>query len=112
MAFVGAIYKADELRNTNWARPHLFYSLFSVVAHALFGVGGLPPDERPKLKKGDEGRWRVALDEISAQYDANTGPDVGIVPPDYARFIDFARRRTTDTEARVERAKFVLGKLR
>jgi hypothetical protein len=111
MAYLGAIYKAEELRNTNWARPHLFYSLFSVVAHALFGVGGLPSEGRPKLTKGTESRWRTVLDEISAQYDANTAADAEGVPPDYARFIDYARRRTTDTEARVERAKFIIGKL-
>lgn len=111
MAFIGAIYKAEEIKNTNWARPHLFYSLFSVVAHALFGVGGLPVDQRPELTEARKGHWRSVLDEISAQYDANTSADAGAVPPDYARFIDYARRRTTDTEARVERAKFLLGKL-
>jgi hypothetical protein len=111
MKFVGAIYKAEELKNTNWARAHLFYSLFTVIAHSLFGIGGLPPEQRPPLTDETTSHWRIVLDEISAQYDINTSPDAAEVPADYARFIDYARRRTTDTEARIERAKFVLGKL-
>jgi hypothetical protein len=111
MAQVGAIYPSVELGNTNWARPHLFYSLFSVVSHALFGVGGLSDQPRPRLEKLNQGHWRSALDEISARYDSYTEEGATEVPADYARFIDYARRRTTDTEARVERAKFIIGKL-
>jgi hypothetical protein len=111
MALVGGIYKADEMGNTNWARPHWFYSLFSVVAHALFGVGGLSDQGRPVLNDARKGHWRSVLDEISAQYDIYTAEDAQDVPQDYTRFIDYARRRTTDTEARIERAKFIIGKL-
>ena len=107
MANLGAIYPSSELGNTNWARPHLFYSLFSVAAHALFGVQGLADAPRPTLSHTTQGRWRSALDEISAQYDLYTEDGVTDVPRDYAKFIDYARRRTTDTEARAERAKFM-----
>lgn len=111
MAFIGAIYKAEDLRNTIWARPHLFYSLFSVVAHALFGVGGIVA-ARPPLNEARENHWRIVLDEISALYEEYTAEDVEEIPHEYARFIDFARRRTTDTAARAERANFIAGKLR
>jgi hypothetical protein len=111
MANIGAIYPSSELGNTNWTRPHLFYSLFSVVSHALFGVGGLTAVPRPHLDPSAQGRWRAALDEISALYDSYTEEGATEVPTDYARFIDYARRRTTDTEARIERAKFIIGKL-
>jgi hypothetical protein len=111
MAHIGGIYKAEELRNTNWSRPNLFYSLFCVVGHALCGVGNLPENQRPALDEHKKGHWRSVLDEISAQYDLYTAENVKDVPADYAHFLDFARRRTTDSEARVERAKFIISKL-
>ena len=111
MTNLGSIYSADELKNTNWARSHLFYSLFCATAHSLFGVGGLSDAPRPTLNDARKGHWRVVLDEISAQYDIYTAEEEEDIPHDYARFIDFARRRTTDTDARVERAKFILAKL-
>lgn len=111
MSYIGGMYPAEELKNTNWARPHLFYSVFCAVAHALLGVGGLPTEMRPGLDEAKKSHWRIVLDEISAQYDLYTAENAGDVPQDYARFIDYARRRTTDTDARVERAKFILGKL-
>lgn len=111
MGYIGAIYSSGELVNTNWSRPHLFYSLFSVASHALFGVGGLSNMPRPILDDSTQSHWRSCLDEISAQYDAYTEDGVTDVPDDYAKFIDYARRRTTDTEARIERAKFILRKI-
>lgn len=110
MAYIGEIYPAEELKNTNWSRPHLFYSLFSVVAHALFGVGALP-DERPALDETKKSQWRGILDEISARYDLFTDDGAKDIPQDYADFIDYSRRRTTDTEARVKRGQFILSKL-
>ena len=118
MAQIGSIYSADEISNTNWARPHLFYTLFSVVAHSLVGVNRLvenarPPlhSRRPSLTTATRGTWRATLDEISAQYDLYTVAGTEDIPSDYAKFIDYARRRTTDTESRVERAKFLINKL-
>ncbi|BDC49806.1 hypothetical protein F183_A21220 [Bryobacterales bacterium F-183] len=111
MAHIGGIYKADDLKNTNWCRPHLFYSMFATVAHSLFGVGQLPAELRPSLNDARRGHWRGVLDEVSAQYDMYTDEGVEDVPADYLRFIDFARRRTTDTDARIERSKFMLSKL-
>jgi hypothetical protein len=118
MKSIASIYGSDELPSTNWARPHLFYTLFSVVAHALIGVKRLAENSRPLLdqnrpvfSKKSAPHWRAILDEISAQYDVYTQPGIEDVPPDYASFIDYARRRTTDTESRVERAKFLIRRL-
>jgi len=111
MKFIGAIYSADEIENTNWSRLPLFYTLFSVVAHALFGIRNLPHDRRPSLIQGGESRWRSILDEISAQYEVFSESEADQVPPGFAKFIDYSRRHTTDTEARVERANFVIESL-
>jgi hypothetical protein len=53
--------------------------------------------------------WRIGLDELSALYDKYTEENDEDVPAVFARFINYAQRRTTDTEARRERARFVLN---
>ena len=108
MQYIGAIYPAADLKNTNWSRPHWFYTLFTCVAHALEPVDGLQAAPRPPLDQSTTLLWRGELDEISALYDQYTENNEDDVPAVFARFINYAQRRTTDTEARVERAKFVL----
>lgn len=62
MKIVGAIYAAKDLANTNWARPHWFYTLFTCVAHSLFGIEPLDTEgvQKPDIAKHAE--WRIALD--------------------------------------------------
>jgi hypothetical protein len=111
MAYVGAIYPPENIRSTNWARQHWFYTLFTVVAHALRPLKGLEDIHPPALTDDDVERWRVALDDISAKYDEFTADGAPDAPRDLQQFIDFARRRTTDTEARLERARYVLRQI-
>ncbi|MDH3028642.1 DUF262 domain-containing protein [Methylobacterium fujisawaense] len=109
MKYVGAIYPASDLKNTNWSRPHWFYTLFTCVAHALSPLQGLPDDMRPDISEGGVIVWRAELDQLSALYDRYTERTNEDVPAAFARFINYAQRRTTDTEARRERGKFVLA---
>lgn len=112
MSYVGQIYPAEELANTNWSRIQLFYSLFTAIGHGLYNLQGLNPDLRFAVNSNTVGRIRVCLDEISAKYDTYSedldNPDV---PIDYREFIDRSRRRTTDTGSRVVRANFICTKL-
>jgi hypothetical protein len=113
MSYIGEIYDPEELANTNWARVHWFYSLFTVAAHGIVGLKGLDSNLRPSVKSSQLRRWRVRLDEISAKYDQYTEADGdGQTPPKaYADFIDRSRRRTTDTASRVLRANFICKQL-
>jgi hypothetical protein len=111
MALIGAIYPAPQLKNTNWARPHWFYTLFTAVAHSIKGLDGIVEAPRPPIELADIPRWRAALDEISARYDELTAEDAEEVPQVWARFINYAQRRTTDSDARRERAKFLLARV-
>tara|TARA_R110002049_G_scaffold229354_4_gene401442 strand:- start:1328 stop:2389 length:1062 start_codon:yes stop_codon:yes gene_type:complete len=109
MKFIGAIYPPQDLKSTNWSRPHWFYTLFTCVAHSQRGLAGLEGAPRPELDDKKIMIWRGELDEISARYDQYTENSDEDVPAVFARYINFAQRRTTDTEARRERAKFVLN---
>ena len=66
---------------------------------------------RPVLNEGRIVAWRGVLDELSARYTLYTEEAADNVPVRFARFINYAQRRTTDTEARKERSKFVLSHL-
>lgn len=113
MSYIRAIYSPEDIAQTNWARAHLFYTLFTVIGHCLYGLEGLDPDLRVSLTEKLTGRFRVVLDEISLRYDQVADElDSDSVPEDYKRFIDVSRRRTTDTAARVGRANFVCEKLK
>lgn len=113
MSYIGEIYPPEEIANTNWSRIHLFYTLFTSIGHFLFGVKGISSDLRITITPRDVRKIRVRLDEISAIYDEVAAHlEDENFPLDYKTFIDYSRRRTTDTTARIERANFVCGKLK
>ena len=108
MQLIGAIYPPADLKNTNWSRPHWFYTLFTCVTHSQTPLVGFDEMARPRLAANTVQHWRIELDELSALYDQYTEKNAKDVPQEFARYINYAQRRTTDTEARKERARFVL----
>lgn len=109
MQYIGAIYPSDQLKRTNWSRKHWFYTLFTCIAHSQVILKGLEEIPQPILSSKNLVSWRSELDEISARFDQYTGRDAENVPASFARFINFSQRRTANTEARIERARFVLS---
>lgn len=111
MAKLNQIYKADNLRLTNWRRVHLFYTLFSVVAHGLFGVSRFNA-QRPPMDDASVTAIRVRLDDISQRFDEYTNRAFGgEVPRNFGTFIDQSRRATTDLSTRTGRAEFLCDML-
>jgi len=112
MSYIGAIYPSSQISLTNWSRVHLFYTLFTVVGHALYGLKNFSKAPRPKLTAGNVGKVRVILDDISSRYDLYTESKIEeSIPKDWAIFIERSRRATTDTGARLDRTKFVCDQL-
>lgn len=112
MRYISSIYPSEEIQHTNWSRIHLFYTLFTSIAHLQFGLTGLDPSLRKQFMQHQIGKIRVRLDEISSTYDdvaANMEDDTK--PENYKRFITWSRRGTTDTTTRINRANFVCEKL-
>lgn len=110
MAYVGALYPADELKGTNWARVHFFNSLFCAVAHCKFGLPEAKDIPRHKLTDKNVKIVRAALDEITAQYDAAT-IDGAKPAKQLVKFIDSSRRATTDASTRRDRVEFICSRL-
>jgi len=112
MSYIGEIYPSGEMAPTNWKRIQLFYTLFTTLAHGLYGLKNLEDVDRPPVKKNLVGKLRNEFDNISLFYDQYTKiKDQNDVPPNYRVFIDFARRGTTDTAARIGRTKFICERL-
>ncbi|PHS00186.1 MAG: hypothetical protein COA80_03000 [Leeuwenhoekiella sp.] len=104
MSVIGEIYSPSDLKNTNFSRIHLFYSLFCAIAHCLYSVNGL--ENAPKIDvRNNIKKVRVRLDEISSRYDEDDESE------DYQKFIDYSRRATTDTSRRIFRSEFLCKKL-
>ena len=107
MTYIGSIYPSPEIKNTNWKRIHLFYTLFTAIGHLLYGLNGLDETYRTQINKNKVGKLRIILDELSSRYDYYTEETNIDIPPDFNQFINYSRRATTDTPARVYRANFV-----
>ncbi|PPK98238.1 DUF262 domain-containing protein [Parapedobacter indicus] len=112
MTYLGTIYPPQELANTNWKRPQLFYTLFVSLGHLLFRINGLNQDNLVSINEKSIGKLRTILDEVSSKYDFYTEEKEIDVPSDYKEFIEYTRRGTTDTAARVSRSNFLCQKLK
>lgn len=113
MSYIGTIYPALDLAQTNWRRPQLFYSLFTSIGHLLYGLKGLDKKFKFKINEKMIGKIRIGLDQISARYDEiSEDMDNENFPKDFKNFINYSRRGTTDTIARRSRANFICKKLK
>ncbi len=111
MSYIGEIYPNADMKGTNWKRIHLFYSLFTAIAHFLGGIENIEV-KRISIRPTNIGKMRVTLDEVSARYDEYTHSNYsGETPDDFAEFIDKSRRATTDTGSRKFRTEFICKKI-
>jgi hypothetical protein len=112
MSYLSSIYATGDIQQTNWSRIHLFYTLFTSIAHLQFGLAGIDPALTKKFRQQQIGKIRVRLDQISATYDdVAANMEDASKPADYKRFITWSRRGTTDTATRMNRTTFVCEKL-
>ena len=102
---ITALYP-EGLESTEFSRPHLYYSLFTAVAHCLFGLPGMQEK-------------RVALDTDAAVETARNGldrvgelfatKDLATLSRDEQEFIQDSRRATTDEKVRKRRTAYLLS---
>jgi hypothetical protein len=112
MTYLGAIYSPEDIANTNWSRIHLFYTLFTSIAHCLHGLNGVDANTRAKFSQKDIPVLRIALDQLSGEYDrVAANPEDKTISKDLRDFLDRSRRRTTDTGARNFRTEFVCKRM-
>lgn len=102
IAAIAKIYP-EGLSDTEFRRPHLFYSLFTAVGHRELGIPGLP-DPPPNGYSSPEAA-RNALERVEEIFAAT---DLEDLSKDEVGFLRDSRRATTDEKVRVQRSMFLL----
>ena len=95
----------EGLSSTEFRRPHVFYSLFTTVAHCLYGLPNLPEPRKDIDGKAREA-VRNALDKVEEIFDVE---DITRLSKDERQFLDDCRRATTDESVRQRRTKYLLS---
>ena len=99
---IAALYP-EGLVDTEFKRPHLFYSLFTAVAHRERGVPNLPAELRDTGSSAQAARSKLErVDEVFAAEDPAT------LTRDEQEFLQDSRRATTDEKVRSRRTLFLL----
>jgi hypothetical protein len=94
----------EGLSDTEFRRPHLFYSLFTAMAHLELGIAGLPVPPIGGYSSPEVARNRLErVEEIFAAADATQ------LSKDEQDFLRDSRRATTDEKVRAQRTQFLLG---
>lgn len=107
-----SIYSDDELRTTAWSSKHMYFTLVTIVGHIQKPLNGLPHSGLHKDILLEKEKFKSVLNGISADYHSYSPQPNRSSAPQYLRdFIRASTLATTDTQARVSRAKYVLGVL-
>ena len=96
----------EGLAGTEFARVHLFYSLFVSVAHCCYGVPGLGGQAINLDSAASIERARNGLDRIGEMFEST---DIAALEPKEREFIQDSRRATTDEPVRERRSLFLLS---
>jgi hypothetical protein len=101
----------EGIRATEFKRIHLFYSLFTAVAHCIFELPKIPKRDthgsvpRPSLKeKAARERARNGLEVVGTIFER----DISELKGEHLTFMQNTRRATTDGPVRTSRTIFLL----
>lgn len=107
---IGQIY-TDGLGDTEFSRIHVYYSLFTAVAHSLYGLSGLNAPRAELDSAAAISKARFGLDRIGPIF--QTKPEeVPNLPRREQQFLTDARRATTDVPVRERRAALLIALMR
>jgi hypothetical protein len=95
----------EGLSGTEFRRTHLFYSLFTAVAHKLFSLQNLAPTTNTLDERGVE-TARNRLERVDEIFESQ---DISNLRKDEQQFLQDSRRATTDEKVRERRTVFLLG---
>ena len=100
----------NGLKDTEFRRVHVFYSLFSSLYHIQYGI---PELERTDYKidianTGQIARIAHSLERVGEIFQTEEGA-MNNLTREEARFLEDSRRATTDASKRVARAKFLIN---
>lgn len=101
IAGIAKVYP-EGLADTEFRRPHLFYSLFTAIAHRELGIPGLPPAVTQVSSP------EVARNKLERVEELLATTDMSDLTMEEQGFLRNSRRATTDERVRAERTRFLL----
>jgi hypothetical protein len=102
---LGVLYP-EGLASTEFSRPHLYYSVFTAVAHCLFGLPDMAANRVAINTDSAVETARNGLDRVGELFDVK---DLGTLSADEQQFIQDSRRATTDEKVRKRRTTYLLS---
>lgn len=94
----------NNLKETEFKRIHIFYSLFTCIYHLKYGLIGI---DRPRMdiSVSDYAKIESRLNNINSIF---AQKEVHLLNDREKQFLDDSRRATTDTQVRDRRTKYLL----
>lgn len=100
MNVVSETFTGDELKDSDFSRPPLFYTLYCVVSHHMFGLPGIRRNSPHKhLTQVQRADLKAAVGLLSEKIAEASDPDV-LTPLKYKQFIEACQRQTDNIQPR------------
>ncbi|MBL5926625.1 DUF262 domain-containing protein [Enterobacter asburiae] len=93
---------SDNLKNSNFKRIHVFYSLFLSIYHLIYGLKDI--DSPPRIDLTKIKRIENNLSHVDTLFDDSTD----IFSEEDEQFINDCRRATTDKTVRIRRSQYLV----
>lgn len=107
-----AIYNEDELKTTAWSSKHMYFTLVTTIGHIQNPVPGIRQTHLTNTILNEKEKLKSVLNGISADYTSySPQPSRASTPEHLKTFIRASTLATTDTQARVARAGYILSVL-
>lgn len=97
----------ESLRQSEFRRIHVFYSLFMSLHHIIKGVKNLVTP-RIDIPEKAFAKIRNSLEKVENLFLAE---DITLLQKDEIQFLNDTRRATTDTKVRIRRSEFLAKKI-
>lgn len=109
---VAGIYDEDELKASSWSSKHMYFTLVTTIGHLQTPVIGLPNSHVGSEILAQSEKLKSVLNGVSADYASySPQPNRSSTPEHLKAFIRASTLATTDTQARVARASYLMSVL-
>jgi len=108
--FVASVYDEDELKGSSWRSKHMYFTLVCCIGHVYKSFDNLPQTSLTPDSFQNKEKLKSLLNVIGADYATySPQPKRASAPEHLKDFIRASTLATTDTQARIVRAKYILG---
>lgn len=109
---VASIYSDDELSGSAWSSKHMYLSLVTTIGHIQNPIGGIRPTMLTSQMLSQTEKMKSVLNGISSDHASYAPqPKRAMAPDNLKSFIRASTLATTDRQARLERASYILSVL-